>query len=404
MGPGLQKDSPDSINTLNKKLRRMWILFVAFHILSLCVMIFATEFGNYRFKKGLASSFIDTAYNSIVTKDYRRVSEVLSTGINNDFTTIHFVDESMNKDIRLVRETTARPKFTFKIPIYFDASEKQRLGVVTFTYTLFDFFKEIALASTFLFLVSLWWINIFRRNMQKDYEKQLAFNLGMQKSEIARKVAHDIRSPLSALNVLIAKHGDVSVDEKSIVKQVIARINQIADDLIRDSGSQSTKPAAKSRTAVTNPIGPALESLITEKKLEYANQKNVQISFRANGLDTNTEISMDETSLLRIVSNLINNSVEAIIEDGTIIIESVPNDNYLIIAITDFGKGLAPETLESFRRGEFKSVGKETSSKSGSGIGLKAANDEIKKSGGTLEIESKQNIGTRITIRIPKIS
>jgi signal transduction histidine kinase len=55
---------------------------------------------------------------------------------------------------------------------------------------------------------------------------------------LARQVAHDIRSPLSALSLLTGRMGHVGSKEKSLLDEVVRRIQKISDDLLADSKKQ----------------------------------------------------------------------------------------------------------------------------------------------------------------------
>jgi hypothetical protein len=91
-----------------------------------------------------------------------------------------------------------------------------------------------------------------------------------------------------------------------------------------------------------------------------------------------------------MMSNIINNSVESFDEEkGIIKIGFSANGGNVKITIQDTGKGMPPETVEKLMKGGF-------------GIGTTQIRDTINELKGKQLIESSQNVGTKITLTIPK--
>ena len=221
--------------------------------------------------------------------------------------------------------------------------------------------------------------------------------------EIAKRVSHDIRSPLTALNFLIKNSIEISDDTKQLLSQVSQRINGIADDVISESknSASSSKNEIDGASHLGIKITQILTALLAEKEIEFKSNPKVQLFLRLNDLPEDMVVSYSQKMLERILSNLINNSVEAIDEDGSIFVDVQTKQNSLIISVIDFGKGIPPEVLSKLQKYEFQSHGKEHSHSSGTGIGLKSAFEELSKVGAKLHIESRVGVGTRIILEFP---
>jgi signal transduction histidine kinase len=91
---------------------------------------------------------------------------------------------------------------------------------------------------------------------------------------------------------------------------------------------------------------------------------------------------------------IIRNSVEAMPDDGEILISAVTDEQYLKISITDHGTGIDPDLM--------KSLGHPfTTSKPGhAGMGLATAANTAHRHGGHVEISSTAH-GTRTTLALP---
>lgn len=224
--------------------------------------------------------------------------------------------------------------------------------------------------------------------------------------EIAKRVSHDIRSPLTALNFLVKSSLDISEETKQLLMQVSQRISGIADDIVLNSknpqpDSASVKSELRDFSLAEFKIIPTLKALLSEKEVEFKDNSKVQLFLRLNNLPEDTVVLYSQKMIERILSNLINNSVEAIYDDGSIYIDVQSKEQVLLISVIDFGKGIPPEVLANFQNRQFESHGKELSQSSGFGLGLKSAFEELYKVGANLRIESKMGVGTRIIIELP---
>lgn len=225
-------------------------------------------------------------------------------------------------------------------------------------------------------------------------------------SDIASQVAHDIRSPLSALSMVTNSLTDIPEEKRLLIRNATQRINDIANDLLYKS-KKSNKNIIESEISDGHfksevILIPALvDSLISEKRIQFRDQINITI-------DTDFSNSFgafavgDSKEIMRILSNLINNSVEAFESNiGRVKVTIEILNNKIALIVSDNGKGIPPEVLNSL--GEKKlSYGKEDSSTSGSGIGIFHAKNYINQIGGKFNISSKINEGTKIEILLNK--
>lgn len=232
-----------------------------------------------------------------------------------------------------------------------------------------------------------------RKQIEK-LEKEAAFRDA--KKCLAEQVAHDIRSPLAALNAALRDIQEISEDRKIIIKNATGRINDIANNLLFQYKKEnySEFPKEELRTELLFVI---IENIISEKKFEYSN-KNVEISSIITEESYSCFANIHLSIFKRILSNLINNGVEAIKENGFVNVNLNSDEEYIYIIIEDNGCGISTKNLLKVTEKGF-SLGK----RNGAGVGLYYAKEQIKKMYGNLMIESKIHVGTKIKITLPKI-
>lgn len=237
----------------------------------------------------------------------------------------------------------------------------------------------------------------FSLKEQKDLIKfQLELDFANKLSDMALQVSHDIRSPLAALQVATEEIQNIDLQNAKIIKIAMERINDIANNLLKknievDAFEQKIEK-----------IFPILDCIVTEKQFEF---KNFNVSIELNS-DPNMQdllVNMGHVEVKRIISNLINNSVEALPNGsvGKVLITlNLLNQNTVLITVSDNGKGISSELMNRIGEKGF-SFDKENNKKAGSGLGLYHAKSYIEKIGGKFAVESEINNGTVVKIFLP---
>jgi signal transduction histidine kinase len=216
--------------------------------------------------------------------------------------------------------------------------------------------------------------------------------------QIAKQVAHDVRSPLSALNLIVNSLGSELPEQKRVVLRTAAqRISDIANDLL-----QKNRPAIAGASSPTaQMLVSVVDAIVTEKRIQLRTRLDIEIVANLSkgyGLFT----AIEARDLARAISNLINNSVEAIESPAGQILVSVGQEgDFAQVLISDNGPGIDPEVLAKLGDSPF-SHGKE-SSLSGHGLGIYSSRRSIESVGGKFEIQSEVGSGTRVKLSVPKI-
>ena len=229
---------------------------------------------------------------------------------------------------------------------------------------------------------------------------------------IASQVSHDIRSPLSAMEMISSQLNELPEEKRIIIRNSINRIRDIANFLLvknppftlgpNDSTSSSANLLNKNTSVEpleTALLLPILEIVVTEKRIEHRDKLHINVNFQQTkdcyGLFSKVNIQ----ELKCVLSNVINNAIEALHdESGKIDIGLCENqDGFIEITIQDNGKGIHSGVLSKLGilGNTFDKIG-------GSGLGLAHAKEKITSFGGAVLIESRVNIGTKITLKLPR--
>jgi signal transduction histidine kinase len=218
-------------------------------------------------------------------------------------------------------------------------------------------------------------------------------NLKLQKSlnSISQQVAHDIKSPLAALEIVMDDLKNLPESSRELTLHAISRIQDIANNLSKNENSKK-KEYKDCLPSIT------IANIITEKTIEYQNLKNLKITL-IDKTSKCTFIKAVESELSCVISNIINNSVEEMSGEGEVKILIQQNSSSYEVKITDTGKGF-PEILLKTEIERGNSIGK----KGGKGLGLFSSSKIICDMGGVFDISNQISGGAQTTIKIPIIS
>ena len=228
-------------------------------------------------------------------------------------------------------------------------------------------------------------------------------------AQLAEQVSHDIRSPVAALNMVVAQLPKIEEEKRILVRAAVQRITDIANSLLnkdRNASFDGHQSAGISINKVDNCtlLSSVIDSLVSEKRVQITKDSELDI-FLDPGSASTAFAKINSQVLKRVLSNLIDNSIEAVDGyKGTISLKLFEAERSVTILVEDNGRGIPGHILELLKTGRRGiSHGKASSKKSGSGLGVHYARQEIESAGGSLEIESTEGQGTRILIQIPRL-
>jgi hydrogenase nickel insertion protein HypA len=217
-------------------------------------------------------------------------------------------------------------------------------------------------------------------------------------------MAHEIKAPLSAISSLLSviDKGYVTDLEKS--KELVSRAKRRAEILIKmlddilDYAMLSNKTSMKrERLDIISVVD---ESISMMKP--YADQRNVRVvdSRACQGVKY---VYGNYTFLLRVFNNLIMNAIKYNKEGGKIqfICREIKEEERMIVKVRDTGIGISEEDLQHvfniFKRGETARKNIDGSL----GLGLSLVKQIVEDHEGSIDISSKVNVGTTVTVSLP---
>ena len=211
--------------------------------------------------------------------------------------------------------------------------------------------------------------------------------------EMAKQVAHEIKNPLTPMRLTVQSF-ERRFDPKDL--KIKEKLKEYSDSLIQQIDVMSSIASAFSDFAKM-PIQQK-ETIKVVPVIKYVLDifKNENIQFE----DNTEEVSLfiDKGQLIRVVTNLLKNAVQAIedVQNPKIVVTLKDSDLDFEIKVADNGKGIE----EGLRTLIFEP--KFTTKSSGMGLGLAMSKKIIETYNGAISFKSEVGKGTVFTIKIPK--
>ncbi|MCR5266509.1 MAG: hybrid sensor histidine kinase/response regulator [Cyanobacteria bacterium RUI128] len=213
-------------------------------------------------------------------------------------------------------------------------------------------------------------------------------------------LTHDLKSPINA-EIIAIKYilkelkNDSAAGNKEILSELLnsAQYMKLITDKILCHYKQKSAGITLNRELID--FGEVILSSIEEMRY-LAHSKNIKIRFSAENNDC--RVFIDKLEMKRVINNLIANAVEYSNNDSFIDIRLFKENKNVICEIEDYGIGINLEKYKSIFD-EYVTLSKEQK-KTGFGLGLSISKSITEAHGGMIDIISKPNKGTKVSVNL----
>jgi signal transduction histidine kinase len=230
----------------------------------------------------------------------------------------------------------------------------------------------------------------------KAHEQELAeMSKKVAWTEMARKVAHEIKNPLTpiqlsaehVLKVYEDRNGDFDralKESMSYIINEVENLRQIAQEFMEIS---------RDTTLRKEPLD--LAEVVEDTLKPYRRLLSERIRFKVVTAGRDFRTTGDAAKLKTALRNIVANAVEAISQKGEVTVSLGREVRSFRIVVRDTGSGMSRETIDRIFDLYF------STKDSGTGLGLPIAKKIIEEHGGTIQVSSEPRLGTSVTIELP---
>jgi signal transduction histidine kinase len=209
--------------------------------------------------------------------------------------------------------------------------------------------------------------------------------------ELAAGLAHEIRNPLAGIaGVLDIVGRDLPPDSpaRSVMKDAkeeAMQINRILTELL-----ETARPKAPQLRL--SDIASTVEHAVMFAR-QQAVTKRISIDFEIRAAVPPVE--HDPNQINQVLLNLLLNAIQSMDKPGSIRVSLQSDEDFVVIQVSDEGKGIAPEHLPNIFRPFFTTKGH------GTGLGLSLARRTVEAHGGHIDVSSEVGKGTQFSVWLP---
>ncbi|MEM9829501.1 MAG: ATP-binding protein [Bacteroidota bacterium] len=215
----------------------------------------------------------------------------------------------------------------------------------------------------------------------------------MMTANIARSIAHEVRNPLTNINLSLEQFSAevADRDDLTVYLDIIRRNTQRINELIT-AMLNSSKPSQLS-------LKPGLLNDVVEKTLEIsADRIKLQEVEVEHQLDRKLpKLPLDRDKLVMALLNIVNNAIEAVEPgSGKITVRTWQDNEQEYVAVEDNGRGIAEADLDKL----FDAF--HTGKRGGMGLGLTSTQNIINSHQAKISVNSEEGTGTTFIVAFPK--
>ncbi len=210
--------------------------------------------------------------------------------------------------------------------------------------------------------------------------------------DIARRVAHEIKNPLTPMKLSIQHLVNIYKENgKAEFPEVLEKTNELISNEIDKLNRIATEFSNFAKLPKRNYEALNLNATMKEVISLYANHPNIK--FNTNLDESIMPVLADREEMNRVFQNLIKNSVQAIEGDGMIEVISYQKKNHVYFEITDTGIGMEKDVIENLFEPNF------STKSSGMGLGLAISKKSLDDMKAKINYSSESGKGTKVTLR-----
>lgn len=215
---------------------------------------------------------------------------------------------------------------------------------------------------------------------------------------LAAGVAHEINNPLNFIQGGITAVENYIEENFGTHKQNLEPLINAIKEGVKRSAQIVRSLNQYSRTDFTKHSNVDIHNVIDNCLILLSNQYRDRIEIAKNYCDCASSLYCNEGQIHQAFMNILINAMQAISDQGRIVITTFDQESAFKVVIEDTGCGIDPKNLSKV----FDPFFTTKESGVGTGLGLFITYNIIKEHNGTIELESEKGKGTKVTVVLPK--
>ena len=251
--------------------------------------------------------------------------------------------------------------------------------------------KELAKQNYDVEFKSSGYLEVNELNDTLNYTREELSKVENLRRELIANISHDLRTPLTMIKgygeVMRDLPGENTPENVQIIIDEASRLSTLVTDLLDLSKLQAGALTLESDVfSLTDSI-----KNIFKRYSKLKEQDGYKIEFESN---QDVLVYGDELKMSQVIYNLVNNAVNYVGEDKTVIVKQVVTDNRVRVEVIDHGAGIPKDKLDYIWDRYYKVDKMHKSAVIGTGLGLSIVKNILDLHNATYGVESKEGQGS----------
>lgn len=223
------------------------------------------------------------------------------------------------------------------------------------------------------------------------------------KNEFIRNMTHELKTPISTVSVAIealqnfdALENPARTREYLAISQLeLNRLTLLVDKVLRMSLFEQGEPELKSEALDLRNL---VEEVLAAMKLQFEKYR-ADVSLSVSGTDFS--LRGDRLHLVSVLYNLLENALKYSPLPPQIMVSLAHSEHQLTLQVRDQGRGIPAEYQGRIFEKFFRVPTGDVHDVKGHGLGLNYVAGVVRLHQGSIEVESKEGVGTAFTVKLP---
>ncbi|RLE25592.1 MAG: hypothetical protein DRJ65_07415 [Acidobacteria bacterium] len=213
--------------------------------------------------------------------------------------------------------------------------------------------------------------------------------------QFVQDLSHEIRSPLTVMRTTVeALEDEVSPDIAGMLVRQVERITRLTDELYELA---SIEAGTLKMETTRQSVGPVVRQVASDfAAVAFRAEVDLRLDFPED-----FAFDFDTRALTRVLSNLVDNAVKYNRPGGWVRISAKRLEGTAQIEVEDSGLGIPAPELGAVLQRFYRVDRARTPGAGGLGLGLAIVKHMVQLMGGDLKLDSREDVGTRVTVSFP---
>lgn len=260
--------------------------------------------------------------------------------------------------------------------------------------------RQLRSTDLFVFDLVAEYFSVAARNVslyqELDERRSAVLELNQTKSDLIAMLAHDFRGPLTSIvgfADLTSEVGEVNEEQHEFletIKRSALQLSELATDTLTLSRLE--------RNEVALQLGEVdVASLLRSIIAQYSDRRTVTLTVSGD-----TSVTGDDDRLRQVFANLIDNAIKYSLDQGDPEVRVEGGTDAVTVRVIDHGIGIPPGEISRVFDRFSRASNARRMRISGTGFGLFLTKQLVALHGGTIAVESKENVGSTFVITLPR--